>query len=97
MKNYKVVIIDNVLEDLKRLDQIFSSNSNFVVFKKFDNLKSFVNFMNYNNVSIDFLVVNIFMPESTPIDTLKEISKINNRIGKTICTGGFSSNDIFNL
>lgn len=97
MKNYKVVIIDNVLEDLKRLDQIFSSNSNFVVFKKFDNLKSFVNFMNYNNVSIDFLIVNIFMPESTPIDTLKEISKINNRIGKTICTGGFSSNDIFNL
>lgn len=97
MSNYKVVIIENVLEDLKKLDKIFSSNSNFVVFKKFDSLKSYINFMNNVNVSIDFLIVNIFIPDSTPFETLKEVSRFNNKVDKIICTGGFCSNEIFNL
>ena len=94
MNNYKVVIIENVLSDLKVIENVFNNRSNFVVYKKFDNLLSFLNFMKFVNCRIDFLVVNIFMPGSNPIDLLKEISKYKSHINKIICTGGFASNEI---
>ncbi len=95
MNNYKVVIVDNILEDARLLENVFNNNNNFIVYKKFDNVSSFSNFMNTNTTTIDFLVLNIFMPDYTPIDLLKKIATYNKRINKILCTGVFCSNEIF--
>ena len=76
------------------IENVFNNRSNFVVYKKFDNLLSFLSFMKFVNCKIDFLIVNIFMPGSNPFDLLKEISKYKSHINKIICTGGFASNEI---
>ena len=54
-----IFYIDNIIEDLKLLDNVFSNNCSMTVYKKFDNLDDFCNFMKFNQVKIDFLVVNI--------------------------------------
>lgn len=95
MNNYKVVIVENVISDLKKLEQAFNENNNFVVYKKFDNFNSFINFMRYNNSKIDFLVINIFINEKTPFELLKEVSLYKNYISKIICLASFVSSEIF--
>ncbi len=95
MNNYKVVIIENNLDDLRVIERVFNSTSNFVVYKKFDKVSSFVEFMSYTSTPIDFLVVNIFMPEYTPINLLKLLSGFYGQVRKILCTGCFYSNDIF--
>lgn len=95
MNDYKVVIIENVLSDLKMLERAFNSNSSFVVYKKFDDLFSFIDFIENTNITIDFLVVNIYMPDSTPLDLLRKLSNYKGLISKIICTGVFCSNEIF--
>ena len=90
----KVVIIENVIEDLKLLETVFNNNCSSNVFKKFDDLDAFCNFMKYNQINIDFLVVNIFMPKYNVIDVLKKIQLYRNNIGKIIVTGAFISNEI---
>ena len=94
MNNYKVVIIENVMNDMKVIENVFNNKSNFVVYKKFDNLLSFLSFMKFVNAKIDFLVVNIFMQGTNPFDLLKEINKFKSNINKIICVGGFCSNEI---
>ncbi len=95
MNNYKVVIIENELADLRIFEKVFNSTSNFVVYKKFDKVSSFIEFMSYTSTPIDFLVVNIFMPDYTPIDLLKLLSGYYGQVRKILCTGCFYSNDIF--
>ena len=96
MNNFKVVIIENNLNDLRTLESIFNSVNELNVYKKFDNLAAFDNFMNHNTVSIDFLVVNIFMPSNGPIETLRIIKKYRKYIKKVICEGVFFSEEILN-
>ena len=96
MNNFKVVIIENNLSDLKKLENIFNSLDELSVYKKFDNLAAFDNFMYHNNVSIDFLVVNIFMPANGPIETLRTIKNHRKYIKKVICEGVFFSEEILN-
>ena len=96
MNNFKVVIIENNLTDLKKLENIFNSVNELSVYKKFDNLAAFDNFMCHNNVSIDFLVVNIFMPSHGPIETLRTIKKHRQYIKKVICERIFFSEEILN-
>lgn len=95
MNNYKVVIIENDLTDLKMFERVFNSTSNFVVYKKFDRVSSFLDFMKFTNTPIDFLVVDIFMPDYTPIDLLKKLSGFYGQVNKLLCTGCFYSNEIF--
>ena len=95
MNNYKVVIVENVISDLKKLEQAFNENNNFVVYKKFDNFNSFINFIRYNNSKIDFLVINIFINEKTPFELLKEVNFYKSHIGKIICLASFVSSEIF--
>ena len=95
MNNYKVVIVENVLSDLKKIEQVFNENSNFVVYKKFESYSSFINFMKYNNSKIDFLVINIFINEKTPFEILKEVNHYKNYINKIICCANFVSSEIF--
>lgn len=94
MNDNKVVIIENMLDDLKVLENVFNNNCSLVVYKKFDNLDAFYNFMKFNNVKIDFLVVNLFLPKYTFIDTLKGIQNYKKNIGRIIATGAFISNEI---
>ena len=96
MNNKKVIIIENNIEDLKILESVLTNNCNINVYKKFDNLDLFCNFMKYNSVSIDFVFVNIFMPKYSVIDILKKISVYKNYISKIIVTGAFVSNEILN-
>ena len=96
MNNFKVVIIENNLNDLRTLESIFNSVNELCVYKKFDNLAAFDNFMSHCSVSIDFLVVNIFLPSNGPIETLKVIKKHRNLIKKVICEGIFFSEEILN-
>lgn len=96
MNNKRVIIIENNIEDLKILETVFNNNCSINVYKKFDDLDSFCTFMKYNLVSIDFVVVNIFMPKYGVIDILKKLIVYKNYIGKIIATGAFVSNEILN-
>ena len=95
MGNYKVVIVENVISDLKKIEQVFNENSNFLVYKKFESYNSFINFMKYNNSKIDFLVINIFINEKNPFEILKEVNHYKNYINKVICCASFVSSEIF--
>lgn len=96
MNEYKVVIIENNLDDLRLLERVFNSNSKLLVYKKFDNIEAFLKFIKYNNIHIDFLVLDIFMPSSSPLEALKNINTFKNNISNIICVGGLCSNEIFN-
>ena len=91
----RVIIIENNMDDLKILETVFNNNGSSV-YKKFDDLDAFYSFMNYNQVSIDIVVVNIFMPKYSVIDILKKVNIYKNYIGKIIVTGAFISNEILN-
>lgn len=91
----RVIIIENNMDDLKTLETVFNNNGSSV-YKKFDDLDAFYSFMNYNQISIDIVVVNIFMPKYSVIDILKKVNIYKNYIGKIIVTGAFISNEILN-
>lgn len=96
MEKINVVIIENVISDLNKLENIFNSNSNFNVLKKFENFANFLSFMEVKDNRVDYLVIDIFMPSFSPIQLLKSISKFRKRVNKVICIGGICSDEILN-
>lgn len=93
MQSKKVIIIENDANDLKILEKVLVSN-NFAIFGKFDNVKSFFNFMELNNTFIDFVFIDLFFNDFTPLELLKKLTTYN-KIGKIICSGLFYSKELF--
>lgn len=94
MKNFNVVIIDNNLNDLRKIEEIVNLNEELFVYKKFDDLNAFETYMKNTNEKIDFVISNIYMQNYGPIEVLKTISYFKNNIGKIICTGAFYSDEV---
>lgn len=97
MRKLNVVILENSLNDTNILSNIINNNYNFKVIKKIDSLSMFEKYINYESLTIDLLFVNIFLSDTTPFELLKCLNKFKNKIGKIVCTGSFSSNEIFKL
>lgn len=96
MERINVVIVENVNADLEKLVNTFNSNCNFNVLRTFDNLNSFIEFIDGKCSKIDYLVINIFMPDNTPIQLFKILSKYKKKIKKIISVGGICSDEILN-
>ena len=97
MKKYSVIIVDNVVQDSIKLEEILHKNMELFVLKRVDSIDKFENYLKHHNEKIDFLFINIFNFDESPFSVLKKISKYNNLICKIICTGPFSSNEICSL
>lgn len=95
MNSYKVVILESVVTDLRKIEKVFNEKEGFYVYKKFETVSSFLNFLRYNNTKIDFLFINIYNNEKTPFELLKEINLYKNYIGKIISCGSFTSSEIY--
>ena len=97
MKKYSVIIVDNVVQDSLKLEEILNKNVELFVLKRFDSLDKFESYLVHHNEVIDFLFVDIFNFEESPFSVLKIVSKWSTYLNKVICTGPFSSNEILSV
>lgn len=96
MDRINVVVVENVNADLEKLVNTFNSNCSFNVLNTFDNLNSFIEFIEGKCCKIDYLVVDLFLPCTTPIQLFKILSKYKKKIKKVISVGGICSDEILN-
>lgn len=97
MNDFKVVIVDNSIEDIRLFERVFDFDSKFYVFKKYTSAISFFDFMENNRLSIDLLIIDIFMKDYIPLALFKKIDQFSQRINKVFCTGKFCSDELYKL
>lgn len=97
MRKLNVVILDNSINDINTLSNIISNNYNFKIIKKIESFSLFEKYINNETLPIDFIFVNLFLSDTTPFELVKYLNIYQNKITKIICTGSFSSNEIYKL
>lgn len=97
MREFKVVIVDNNLNDMKAIEFAISNDYRFEVMKKFDDSLIFLDYLSKAENLIDFVIINIFMPGIDGFDVVEKLTtQYANKVKHIICMGGLANDKILN-
>ena len=97
MKTYNIIVVDDNVNVIKTIEQASAKFEEFVITRKFDKGNSFLQYLEKSNDKIDFLLLDLIMPDVDGLEVVLNVcKKYHYRINTIICMSALASDAILN-
>ena len=97
MKKFKMIVVDDSIAVLKMFENAVSDYPNFELIRKYDRGDLFLEYLETSNEEVDFVILDLIMPDIDGIEIAKMIKqRYMNKVKHTICMSGLSSESMLN-
>ena len=97
MKTYNIIVVDDNVNVIKTIEQASAKFEEFVITRKFDKGNSFLQYLEKSNDKIDFLLLDLIMPDVDGLEVVLNVcKKYRYRINTIICMSALASDAILN-
>lgn len=97
LKTYNVVVVDDSIAVLKMIEQASLHYDEFIVTRKYDKGSNFLQYLENSNEVIDFLLLDLIMPDIDGMEILNKISAFYQyKIKNVVCMSALASDSILN-
>lgn len=97
MKKYKLIVVDDSLSVLKVFENAVKDYPEFELVRKYDRGDMFLEYLVNCEENIDFVILDLIMPDIDGIEIAREIcQKYKYKIKHVICMSGLTSESMLN-